>query len=242
MPPRQVPDWLTRWEYAHRGLHSAEIPENSLEAAGAAIQAGMGIECDIQRSCDGAPMVFHDWELERLTHERGPTDKRSLAELEQMQLKGGTGHIPSLSALLHRIDGAVPLLIEVKSKPDYLIEPSCVAVHEELKGYSGDCAVMSFDPRVSEWFGQNAPEIVRGLVMREDRYGHTQTFEEREAAFLKAEPDFLAYHVAAVSNSWVQNLRERGLPVLTWTVNSASTREVGLAHADALICEGEGLA
>ena len=45
---------------AHRGLHGLGIPENSLAAAQAAIDAGYGIELDIQPARDGTPMVFHD--------------------------------------------------------------------------------------------------------------------------------------------------------------------------------------
>jgi glycerophosphoryl diester phosphodiesterase len=101
---------------------------------------------------------------------------------------------------------------------------------------------MSFDPRVSAWFHQNAPTICAGLVMREDAYGHTQTREAREEAFYEAAPDFLGYHVAALANPWIGELRGGGLPVLTWTVNSPDARTTALEFADALISEGEGLA
>ena len=242
MSPRTVPLWLTQWKYAHRGLHSASVPENSLEAARAAVNAGMGIECDIQRSSDCVPMVFHDWELDRLTQQSGPTDECTQAELEQFHLVDGESPIPSLNRFLKEISGATPLLIEIKSKPNYDVESTCAGVQSELNDFSGDCAVMSFDPRVCEWFRSNAASIVCGLVMREDEFGFTQTAPEREAAFAKAKPDFLAYHVAALPNPWVQELRENGLPVLTWTVNSIETRKTGLLNADALICEGEGVA
>ena len=66
MTARRAPEWLTAWEYAHRGLHGDGVPENSLAAAEGAIAAGLGIECDIQMSADNVPMVFHDWALERL--------------------------------------------------------------------------------------------------------------------------------------------------------------------------------
>mgnify|MGYP000391789119 CR=1 FL=1 len=78
MNMRAVPDWLTEWEYAHRGLHTPGVPENSLAAAKAAIGAGMGIECDIQMSADGVPIVFHDWELSRLTSVEGMVGARDL--------------------------------------------------------------------------------------------------------------------------------------------------------------------
>ena len=241
MRPRSV-HRLTQWEYAHRGLHCANVPENSLEAAKAAVNAGMGIECDIQRSSDGAPMVFHDWKLDRLTQQSGLTDEGTQAELEQIHLLDGRSTIPSLHRLLAEIAGATPLLMEIKSKPTYDVEPTCVGVQSELNDYSGDCAVMSFDPRVCEWFRANATNIVCGLVMREDEFGFTQTAPEREAAFAKADPDFLAYHIAALPNPWVEKLRGNGLPVLAWTVNSPETRRTALLNADALICEGKGIA
>src|SRR5215203_7518492 len=65
-------EWIGGTLFAHRGLHRPGLPENSLEAAEAAIARGFGIECDVQRSGDGQAMVFHDFELDRLTHEAGP--------------------------------------------------------------------------------------------------------------------------------------------------------------------------
>ena len=44
--------WLRDWTFAHRGLHREGVPENSLAAFSGAIDRGMGIECDIQRSRD----------------------------------------------------------------------------------------------------------------------------------------------------------------------------------------------
>ncbi|WP_298305926.1 glycerophosphodiester phosphodiesterase family protein [uncultured Erythrobacter sp.] len=242
MTNRQCPDWLTQWEYAHRGLHSLGIPENSIEAARAAIDAGMGIECDIQRSRDGLPMVFHDWELDRLTGSSGLTEDRTQTELEAQKLFESESTLPSLTAFLQEIAGAVPLLIELKSKPGYDIEVTCEIVARELDSYSGDCAVMSFDPRVAQWFRHNAAQLPCGLVMREDEHGDTQTVQEQEAALAHADPDFLAYHIAALPSPWVAELRAKGLPVLTWTVNSPEARSRGLEHADALIAEREGLA
>ena len=241
MTTRAVPDWLTGWEYAHRGLHAPGVPENSLAAAEAAIAAGMGIECDIQFSSDGVPMVFHDYQLEPLVGAPGPIGDRSSHEISMMALLGTDERIPSLAGLLDLLAGRVPLLIEVKWSAAS-VEARCEALIAALAGYSGPYAIMSFDHWITRWIRENAPDIPCGLVMREDEHGQTQTAEEREFAFAKAEPDFLAYHIAALPNPWVAGLRASGLPVLTWTVNSSETRARALVHADALIAEGEGLA
>ena len=235
-----APEWLTKWEYAHRGLHGEGCPENSIAAAKAAIEAGMGVECDVQRSADGEVMVFHDWEADRLTNGAGLVQELSADQIASLSLQKTDQNPPTLTAFLDCIAGRVPVLIEVKSKPGYDVEPSCQRVREVLRSYSGDVAVMSFDPRVSMWLRENAPQITCGLVMREDRYGYTQSAAERGEALRAADPDFLAYHVEALPNPLVAGLRAQGLPILTWTVNSPETRAVGLANADALVSEGEG--
>ncbi len=246
MSERRTPEWLTRWEYAHRGLHRANdherVPENSLAAAEGAIAAGMGIECDIQRSSDDHPMVFHDWDLDRLASTPGPTEGRTADELETLGLLGTDQHPLRLAKFLEVVAGRAPLLIEIKSRRGYDVEFTCLYVARLLADYTGDHAVMSFDPRVARWFRNNSPATPCGLVMREDEHGHTQTSWRRRLALWIAKPDFLAYHVAALPNRWVAGLRAKGMPVLTWTVNSPETRALALAHADALIAEGAGLA
>lgn len=187
-------------------------------------------------------MVFHDWELDRLTDETGLVEERSRDELEATLLSQGEEAIPSLATFLDLIAGTVPLLIEIKSKPGYNVAPSCRAVADALSSYHGECAVMSFDPRVADWFHIHFPDVALGLVMREDAHGDTQTQELRDAAFEQASPDFLAYHIAALPNPWVTRLRANGLAIASWTVNSAETRARALDCVDALIAEGAGLA
>jgi len=242
MKARAAPDWLTKWEYAHRGLHGQGAPENSLAAAEAAIAAGMGIECDIQLSGDHVPMVFHDWDLERLIGASGRFCDRTAADIGEMSLLGSDESPPTLRQLLRAIDGRVPLLVEVKSTGGTEIGAICEAVSAVLSEYSGPFAAISFNPWIIHWLRENEPKIPCGLVMREDEFGNTQEHEDREFALEKAQPDFMAYHIAALPNPWVTGLRKSGLPVLTWTVNSLETRARALRYTDALISEGEGVA
>jgi len=128
MSPRRAPDWLTAWEYAHRGLHSAGVAENSRAAAESAIAAGMGIECDIQMSRDNVPLVFHDWELDRLTSQRGQIAARPADELCQIALLETADTIWRLTDLLELVAGRVPILIEVKSHPAFALPQACIAI------------------------------------------------------------------------------------------------------------------
>ena len=86
-----LPDGFLDRPFAHRALHGAGRPENSLSAVRAAVEAGYGIEIDVQLSRDGAAMVFHDYALDRLTGERGPVRMRSAAELNSIGPGGASG-------------------------------------------------------------------------------------------------------------------------------------------------------
>ena len=242
MIARTAPDWLTQWEYAHRGLHGAGVPENSRTAAEEAIAAGMGIECDIQMSRDNVPLVFHDWELDRLTKERGKTAARFAADLCQVSLMDTPQTIWRLSDLLDLVAARVPILVEIKAQPHLAIAEPCMAIAKALSGYAGPFAVMSFDLRIGEWFARHAPDMTRGLVITDTLdHGYRHAWRSPHA-LERAAPDFLACDVRDLPNAFTALWRETGRPLLTWTVRSPDTRKRGLAHADALIAEGEGLA
>src|SRR6185503_573372 len=83
--------------FAHRGLHGPAAPENSRAAFEAAIAAGHGIELDVQASADGEAMVFHDYELERLTEGNGALRTLGAAELGRIRLRGSDETIPTLA-------------------------------------------------------------------------------------------------------------------------------------------------
>ncbi len=238
--------WLGEWDYAHRGLHASAVPENSPAAFSDAIARGLGIECDIQRSSDGNAMVFHDWDLDRLTMEKGPVAVRSAEALARIELRGNTDRIPTLDRMLELVAGRVPLLIEIKS-PDYRrgdrrVRSLCLAVRRSLDGYRGQHAVMSFDPRVARWFAVHSPRIVRGLVVTEEGTRNLAGQLRRHMALWHARPDFLAYDIRDLPSRYAAAQRKRGLPVLTWTVRDADLRERAGRYADALIVEGEGVA
>lgn len=234
--------WLGRHEYAHRGLHGEGVPENSLRAFSLAIERGMGIECDIQRSSDGQAMVFHDWELDRMTAERGPVAARPAAALAQIALAGGgEERIPSLHDMLGLVSGRVPILIEIKSKRGYNVAASCLAVRRMLEGYRGPHAVMSFDPRVGQWFARHSPRTPRGLVMTEEDDRGLTGRARRHLWLWTARPDFLAYDLRDLPSRFAAAQQARGLPLLTWTVRSPELRARAAEHADAPIAEGAGV-
>ena len=78
-----LPNDMITTPITHRALHNREagVIENSTSAIEAAINAGYGIELDLQCSKDGVAMVFHDDQMNRLTEERGLVRDFTCAEL-----------------------------------------------------------------------------------------------------------------------------------------------------------------
>lgn len=234
-------DWIGKWTFAHRGLHGPGVPENSLEAARGAIAMGFGIECDVQRSRDGLPMVFHDWDVKRLLADKGETESLLARELRAMRYPETEEGPVTLDEFLALIGGKVPLLIEIKSKRGYDVERTCIAVRACLHRYSGFHAVMSFDPRVSRWFARHSPATVRGLVITEEGTKGLRGDVRRHLALWHARPDFLAYDIRDLPSRFAASQRARGMPVATWTVRSPKLHERARLHADAPIAEGAGI-
>jgi glycerophosphoryl diester phosphodiesterase len=232
--------WLGEQAYAHRGLHDGmwdgPLLENALPAFTAAIAAGHGIECDIQRSADNRAVVFHDFSLGRLTLAKGRVASKTAAELTQIRLLGQNGAIPELGAMLGVVRGRTPIIVEIKAEKGH-VAPLCLAVRRSLEGYGGKAAVMSFDPAVAAWFRRNAAHIVRGLVVTEEDQRGWQGNLRRHRDLWQAKPDFLAYDVRDLPSRFAAAQRVRGLPVLTWTVRSEEQHAIAAEHADAAIFE-----
>ncbi|MEM9012720.1 MAG: glycerophosphodiester phosphodiesterase family protein [Pseudomonadota bacterium] len=231
---------------AHRGLHDREagIVENSVSAVAAAIEAGYGIEIDVQLTSDGEAAVFHDATLDRLTAAAGPVRAETMSALSALPLTGSRDTIPSLAEILELVGGRAPLLIELKNqRPEDagLLE---TRVAEYLVTYRGPVAAMSFDPSM---VGRLATaDIPRGLTTcrfdDDTHFGHlSREIRQRLAAIT----DFDAVDASFISHDWrtlddapVQALKQRGTPILCWTIRSAEEERIARRTADTITFEG----
>jgi glycerophosphoryl diester phosphodiesterase len=232
--------FLAKQPYAHRGLHSPSIVENSRAAFTAAIALGHGIELDVQSARDGEAFVFHDDRLDRLTFASGDIVKTAAEALDRTQLRGSHEMIPRLAEILALVRGQVPLLIEIKAA-ESKVGLLCLSVRRALEGYRGDVAIMSFNPKVVAWFSRRAPRVTRGLVISDQgAMGLWQSTKQqalRRIGFWQSAPDFLAYDVRDLPSGFASVQRRRGLPILTWTVRTALEERIALGSADEIIYE-----
>ena len=219
--------------FAHRGLHGPGVPENSLAAFQAAIDLGAGIECDVRLSADNQVLVFHDRDLKRLCGIELEVASMAAEELAGKDLLGSNQNIPWLGELLDLVDGRVPILIEVKVC-DGNARRIAEAVAGELENYAGPVGVMSFEPKVANWFARHVPYRRRGLVVRE-----RSCWLDRWTAVGYGRPHFIAAETTLLGSRWAERIR-RNMYLYTWTVRGPEQRRQAEVHADAAIWEGDG--
>ncbi|MEM1301811.1 MAG: glycerophosphodiester phosphodiesterase family protein [Pseudomonadota bacterium] len=241
------PAFLDR-PFAHRGLHGDGRPENSREAILAAVEGGFGIEIDIQHTADSVAVVFHDYGLERLTGQKGTVQTTSARDLDHIGLLGGPTGAPTLAEALELIQGATPLLIEIKDQ-DGAMGPSVgaleAAVARDLSGYPGTVAVMSFNPHSVNAMAQLAPDIPRGIVTCAYDPADWPLVPATRRGELAVIPDydrvgatFISHHVRDLTSPVVAERRAAGTPVLCWTVKSPEAADRALNIADQITFEG----
>lgn len=250
MKPERRPDpaWLVARPIAHRGLHDAAggLVENSLGAARAAVARGYAIEADLRLSHDGEVFVFHNDTLERLTDEDGDFGARPCAQLKKIRLGDSHETIPTLRQLLATVDGAAPLILELKSDFSGDLALSA-AVAAALGGYSGAVALKSFDPALIAALRALDSPWPLGIVAQSD-------YDEEEFLCLtpsqwraitrfthaaETRPDFLSWRAADLPAPLTAFARACApTPVLTWTIRSEEQAALARRHADQIIFEG----
>ncbi len=235
---------------AHRGYHNKAdgVIENSPAAFAAAKTAGYAIELDLQLSRDGVPMVFHDDLLDRLTAEKGPVRDRDAKDLEAIPLKGSHETIPTLASVLEQVNGAVPLLIELKDQhgqmgeTDGRLEDAATRI---LADYTGLYALMSFNPSMVAKVATLAPATPRGLISSAWRKIDEPHVPVARRAKLSGMPDFerigadfLSHDMTNLDAPRVEFLKAQGVPILCWTVRSAEQEHQARKVADNITFEG----
>ncbi len=150
-------------KYAHRGLHSDGIPENSLSAFKAAKEANLGVELDVQFTKDKQIVVMHDGNLKRMFGVDRKILDLTYDELKQYRFGGTDEHIPLLSEVLEVL-GGVPIICEIKPYSGNRCPELCEKTCAFFDNYQGDWCIESFSPFLVQWFRKNRPDVIRGQL------------------------------------------------------------------------------
>ena len=228
---------LRGWNYAHRGLHSEGVPENSLAAFRAAVENGYGAELDIHLLKDGGLAVIHDSKLLRTTGQEGRVEDLTVEDLKNYPLEGTSETIPTFAEVLGVFEGRTPLIIELKPEGGNHAA-LCAAACKAMEDYEGVWCMESFDPRCIHWLKKNRPDIIRGQLAENSlKYPQSKLplplkliLSYHLENFL-CKPDFIAYDFATrrnLSNTLCRKLW--GLQGVTWTLRTPEDHKTAEAE------------
>ncbi len=236
---------------AHRGLHDRGrgIIENTASAFAAAIAKGYAIECDVQLSRDGIPMIFHDDDLDRLTGIEGPVGNRTMAELASYKLlDSAAGDTPQrFTEFLAQIAGRTLLQIELKQQPNQAAtEVLAQTVMDALKGYSGPVTIESFDPKLLIEVRKRGAKMPLGIVT----YGYDEPEWDQHLSdstkfvlrhllhYPLSRFEFISCRDQSLDLPAVRFFRALGIPVTAWTVKTPVAAMAVIGKADQIVFEG----
>ena len=229
---------LSKWAYAHRGLHGDGIPENSLKAFRRAVAEGYGAELDVHLLKDGKLAVIHDSSLKRTTGVKGLVENLTTADLQNYFLEGTFENIPEFSQVLEIFEGKAPIIVELKSKGDN-VDALCRAACKYLDNYPSFYCIESFDPRCVQWFRKHRPNVLRGQLAE----NFFKTKKCKLSLFLKfvmanhlsnflTYPDFIAYRYSDRNTLMTRLCRK------LWNVASVSWTVTNQQEYDTAVKEG----
>ncbi len=231
---------------AHRGIHdNITVAENSIPAFIAAVEAGCGIELDVQFTKDRRLVVFHDDDLTRLCGDGRLLIDVTYDELCQLKLLETCEHIPLLSEVLEAVDGRVPIIIEMKNALNVIWEMP-YALYGVMKHYPGIYAIESFNPLFIRKYKKLDKTVARGVLSYsfkvEERIKRRQKILATTLANLMwnflAKPDFIAYKMEDHKKIAFRINRFLGATTVAWGLpDSATEIESMKKYFDGFICD-----
>jgi glycerophosphoryl diester phosphodiesterase len=227
---------------AHRGLPSADRPENTLAAVRAAFECGAdGVEVDVRRTADGVLVLSHDADLQRLTGRPSPVATTTWPTLRDTADAGGvplaTVEDVLVAAAGHRV------VLEVKQPPPGLasVSGTALAVCAQLRsleraGLPLDVTVSSFAPDVIAHVRRVAPAGVRTALLGLPHAPSSSLLRQA----LASGHDEVHPHVSSVAAApdAVRTAHAVGVAVVPWTVNGRrDLRRFASLQVDAVITD-----
>jgi len=242
--------------FAHRG-GCALGPENTVAAFERGLAAGAdGLELDAHLSSDGVVVVCHDSTLDRTTNASGAINRRTAAELSQVDagyrwvdvgghhpFRGCGVGVPTLRDVLRRFRD-VPIIIEMKVD------------HQEMgRAVAADVLAASAVDRVcAASDGSRAIRAVRKALpamatsatrwdVRLALYRSWAHWPVRQTEYGGYQVPETAGAIRVVSPTFIRHAHEAGLEVEVWTVDDDADMKRLLAWGvDALISNRPDLA
>ena len=202
----------------HRGA-MGHAPENTVLSIQKALDLGVdGIEIDVFRCQSGEIVVFHDKKLNKLTNGKGKIQKKTWAQLQELQVMGSEP-IPVLEEIIQLINGRVRINIELKgkntSKGVFNIMQTAV---ESGRWKMNQLYVSSFDWKELREFRKLTNQF--GIAVLTDKNPLDAIPVAHELSAFAINPNH-----KKLTQDMIKQIQGKGFEVLTWTVNDTTRIE-----------------
>lgn len=220
----------TSFAIAHRGA-SQLAPENTLAALTAAKKAGATwVECDIQLTKDGVPVILHDTTLNRTTNGRGKLLDIALSKLKTLDAGSWFSksfqdeRVPTLPEWLKlALTLQLNLNLEIKSatKKESSVLADVVIDHLQKfwPAHSTSIFISSSNLFLLMQMAECANSLPLGLI-HEKKISSTAVKQLIQSNIISVHQPF-----KIIDQQYVEMLHENGLRILAYTVNDLACAE-----------------
>ena len=223
---------------AHRGW-SGKAPENTMTAVRLALAepAIEAMEVDVQLSCDGVPILMHDFTLERTTNGKGFIKDHTLEELRKLDAgswfdeRFAGERIPTLEEVLLAVKGRCTLNIELKATLE-MYPGLAEKVLELLEKHDmkQEVFISSFDHELIRHVRTLDANVQTGLIVLARP---VMMLEQLKAAGA----NILSMHHLYLTPELCSAAIERGYRVIAWTPDEPEEIRASMAlHPDVIVC------
>lgn len=196
----------------HRGA-MGYAPENTLDSFTKALELGVdGIELDVHLCRSGEPVVIHDARVNRTTNGQGKVREMTLRELKELDAGNGN-HILTLEEVLGFVDRRALIDIELKTEGVGGPVATTIVRFIESQGWKPEqFMITSFDHHELKRCHELIPHIPFGPLLAAKPLDYARMAQDMKADGIMPFFEFL-------DEKFVQDAHQRGLKVITWTVD-----------------------
>lgn len=203
--------------YGHRG-YSAKYPENTMLGFRKAVEIGAdGIELDVQLSCDGVPVIFHDERMERMTGKGGLLRDFCFKELKNEFIHHDVykERIPSLEEYLDYIKD-FPFITNIEIKNSIIkyesIEEKVLDLIRKF-GVEDRVILSSFNHKSLRKIKEISPAKVCGLLTSDVLYDPAEYIRKIGCEY---------YHPVfyTLDQNISREMKLEDIKINTWTINT----------------------
>lgn len=203
---------------AHRGYYNGLIPENSFSSFKKCLYQNIPIELDVHLTKDKKIVVFHDFNLKKMTGLDAEIEDLTYDEIKKLTLKKTKEKIPLLSEVLELIHSKVPLIIELKNKKIGPLENVLIKLLDHYDNFY----LQTFIMRSIYYIKTKRPMYKIGIIL----------FSYRYINYKKV--DFICCSKLGIISPKIQKYKNKKT-IIVWTVDSKKELEKLKNYSDAYI-------